>query len=94
MAYVIIRHKVKDFTTWKTQFDEHGTARAKAGCKGGKLFRAASDPNDLVILCEWDSVDNARKFTQGEDIRAVMNRAGVIGTPEIHFLDRAEAFSK
>ena len=94
MPYMVIRHKVKDFTTWKPFFDEHGTTRAAQGCKGGRLFRGAGVPNEVVILFEWDSHEKAREFIQSEDLRANMSRAGVADTPDIYFLDEVEGFSK
>lgn len=47
---------------------------------GGHLFRTADDPNDLAILVEWDSVENAQGFTESEDLREAMERASV-GSP-------------
>ena len=69
MSYMIVRHKVREFSTWKTVFDEHGSTRASAGCKGGRLFRFSEDPNHLLMVFEWDNHENARTFAQSEDLR-------------------------
>jgi heme-degrading monooxygenase HmoA len=87
MPFVLVRHKVQDYAKWKPVFDEHGATRKASGSKGGHLFRSADDPNDLVILLEWDDEKKARQFVQSEDLRQAMQRAGVSGQPEIHFLD-------
>jgi hypothetical protein len=47
----------------------------------------------LVILtrsrfCQWDSVENAQRFAASDNLREVMMEAGVIGRPEIHFLNK------
>ncbi len=82
MAHLIIRHKVADFAKWKTAFDAHADARRKAGSRGGTLYRSADNPNETLIVLEWDSVANARKFTQsgqrGEraEVHAVVRPAG------------------
>jgi hypothetical protein len=33
MNYVLIRHQVADFPSWKQAYDAHGTARNAAGLK-------------------------------------------------------------
>jgi heme-degrading monooxygenase HmoA len=90
MPYVLVRHKVQDYAKWRPVFDEHGVTRKASGSKGGYLFRSADDPNDLVILLEWTDVKRARQFVESDDLRQAMQRAGVSGQPEIHFLEELE----
>jgi len=52
MPYLIVRHKVKDFATWKPVFDEHGALRKANGSKGGLLLRNADDPDEVVVFLE------------------------------------------
>ena len=88
MSYMLIRHKVQDYGKWKVAFDAHGATRKASGSKGGRLLRNAKDPNELVILFEWDDVKKARQFAESDDLRKAMQGAGVIGKPDIHFLAR------
>ena len=68
--YLLVRHKVEDYERWKSVFDhDHGATRARSGSKGGWILRNAEDPNELVILLEWDSVENARRFANADDLR-------------------------
>ncbi|WMW26105.1 hypothetical protein RE474_05115 [Methanolobus sediminis] len=90
MVYVLIRHVVEDFSKWKPGFDEHGSTRKKSGSKGGMLFRTSDDPNSLAILFEWDTIENARKFTESAELKQKMEEVGVISKPEIIFLDKIE----
>jgi hypothetical protein len=87
---LLIRHKVKNFAAWKTGFDEHGTARRANGCQGGRLFRSAVDPGEVLILLDWDDLDRARLFADSDDLREAMERAGVADRPDIWFLDEAD----
>ncbi len=87
MPYMLIRYKVKDYAKWKPVYDEHAANRKVAGSKGARLFRKASDPDELVILFEWDSLDNAKKFAKSEDLRKMMEKAGVSDQPDIYFLE-------
>ncbi len=68
MSYVLIRHKVKDYASWKPVFDEHGSARQAAGSKGGHLFRSADDPNEVTAILEWDDIQKARDFIGSPDL--------------------------
>jgi quinol monooxygenase YgiN len=90
MAYLLVHHKVKDFAAWKPFYDQDAAHRKASGCKGGLLFRSADDPNEIVILFEWRSHEEARTFASSVDLLDIMSRAGVIGKPDINFLDRIE----
>ena len=92
MSYLVIRHKVKDYAKWKPMFDGHAPTRKAQGCKGGQLLRSIDKPSEVVIIFEWDNLDKARAFTQSDDLRKTMEKAGVIGKPEFFFLEESELF--
>jgi hypothetical protein len=50
MAYLLIRHKHKDYAKWKTVFDEHSAARKASGSQDARLFHNADNPNEMVII--------------------------------------------
>src|SRR4051794_36817085 len=77
MPYLLVRHKVEDYERWKPGFEEHGATRKESGSKGVRLFRNADDPNQTVIITEWDDLEKARQFAQSEDLRETMQRLGV-----------------
>jgi heme-degrading monooxygenase HmoA len=60
------------------------------GLQGGRILRNADDPNELVILLEWDSLDNARQFANVDELREAMQRAGVADQPDVYFLEEIE----
>ena len=90
MPYVLVRHKVDDWPTWKAAFDEHGSARGPAGSQGGHVWRSAEDPSEVVILLQWDTLERARQFAGSDDLREVMEGAGVSDAPDIYFLNEAD----
>ncbi len=87
MPYILIRHKVKDYTEWKPVFDEHGATRKASGSKGGYLLRNIDDANEVVIFMEMDDLEKARQLVQSEDLRQAMEQSGVADQPDIYFLD-------
>jgi heme-degrading monooxygenase HmoA len=91
MPYLLVRHKVEDYERWKPVFDhDHGATRARSGSKVGRILRNADDPHELVILLQWDSVENARRFANADDLREAMQRAGVADQPDVYFLEEVE----
>ena len=80
-----VHFKVKDYTAWRTAYDGHENARVSAGITNGRVFRSASDPNDLVVLQDVDDVLKARSWLASDDTKAAMQKSGVIGSPSLRF---------
>ena len=87
MAHLLVHHKIEDYSQWKPSFDEHASQRSESGSQGGKVFRSVNDPNELFILLEWDSLENAQKFVQSDKTKEAMKNAGVVGMPAIYFVE-------
>lgn len=90
MAHVLVRHSVQDYGEWKPVFDDVVDIRKAGGEEEYQIYHTDSDANDLVLLFQWDTLDHARKFFQSPDLREAMHNAGVIGPPEVIFLDGVE----
>jgi heme-degrading monooxygenase HmoA len=86
MQALLIRHKVTDYETWQSAFDEQDATRRAHGCQCSRLFRNASDPNELLILLEWDDLERAWLFAQSDDLRAELKRTDVADEPDLWFL--------
>ena len=93
MPYLLVRHTIKNYSNWKPFFDEHQSTRKKSGSKGGHIYRNSQKPNEVIIMFEWDTLDNARKFAESDDLRKQMEKAGVIDKPDVYFLEQLESFS-
>lgn len=87
MSYILIRHKVADFSAWKKVYDAHLPLRQKAGLKQNQLLRGANGSNEVVILFTTSDVNRAKEFAEAEELRLTMQKAGVIGRPEVSFLE-------
>ncbi len=86
-SYMLIRHKVRDFKTWKSGFDAHAPKRTEAGLTEKYLLRNADDPNEVVALFEAADLDRARAFSESADLRQKMQEVGVVDKPDIYFLN-------
>jgi len=91
MAYVLIRQKVQDYNKWKSAYDANAARRATATSKGSRVFRSASDPNEVLVLMEVADLDAARRFAASPDQREVMQNAGVTDRPDAYFLNEVDS---
>ena len=87
MAHLLIRHKVKDYAAWKATFDAFVETRRTGGEKSWQIWHPHDDPNNLVVLFEWDNLGNARAFMTNPDLKRTMEEAGVVEPPEAYFLE-------
>jgi hypothetical protein len=77
--------KVKDFNAWCTSYQANDQGRASAGITNGRVFRSADDPNEVVVLQDVADVAKARTWLGSDDLKAAMQKSGVIGSPSIRF---------
>ena len=86
---MLIQHKVKDFAEWKKVFDSAASMRTSGGELSAQIFRDASDPNSITTINKWNSLENAQKFAHSPELKAAMEKAGVVGAPNVYFLNEA-----
>jgi len=86
MTHILIRHTVADFSKWKPVYDAHLTERKKAGLSEKTLLRSIDNQNDVVLLFEAEDLKRAQAFTESSNLREAMQKAGVVGKPDIVFL--------
>jgi hypothetical protein len=80
-----VRLKVKDFNAWRTSYNENEKDRASAGITNGRVFRSADDANDVVILQDVADVSKARTWLDSKEMKSMMEKSGVVGSPSIRF---------
>ena len=87
MASMLVQHSVKDYAEWKNVYDSVADLRASNGELSDQIYRDASDPNNLTVVFKWNSLANAQKYANSPELKAAMEKAGVEGPPDIHFLN-------
>ncbi len=83
----IVRHEVADYAAWKRGFDADAPARARAGIVGHAVNRSAERPNVVIVYLQAESLDALRAFTSKPELKETMKAAGVVGAPEIAFVN-------
>ena len=89
MVSMLIQHKIKDYAEWKKVFDSNINLRTSSGELSAQVYRDASDPNSITTINKWNSMENAKKFVHSPELKAAMEKSGVVGQPNVSFLNEA-----
>ena len=93
MIHLTIRHHVKDYARWKEGFDNHLAARQAGGASGEVwVLRNVDDGHrddghQIVVFLGWRDLREARMFTQSVSWQMALQEMGVVGLPEVRFLE-------
>ncbi len=52
------------------------------------VYQLDGNPNDITVYHEFDSMDDAKKFANSNELKEHMGKAGVVGAPDIWFANR------
>jgi len=78
---VIINHDVEDYDAWKAAYVAHPPPTQ--GSIFVHVLRNVERPENITMICGWETVDEARAFRDHPDLLAGMAAAGAIGVPRI-----------
>jgi heme-degrading monooxygenase HmoA len=64
MAIMISRRKLQpnEFEAWRVRFEADAENRRKAGCRGIRRFQSLSDPDEIIVMFDWESKERAEAF--------------------------------
>jgi len=89
-VYVLaINHSVADYDAWKAVYDT--MPPTSRGAKFARVDRGVDDPNLIPVVAGFDSLDALNSFIADPELKAAMNRAGVIGAPRFETYEEVEA---
>ncbi len=78
--HVLIRRVLHDFDAWKKVVSELDGLRAQHGSRGLTAYRSAGNPNEVLLVFEWDDDKPYRAYL---DLPEVQNALAATGTTEI-----------
>ncbi len=90
MTQIYVHHKVADYNKWRKVFDETDSLRRSMGETGLHVYRTDADPKEIVVITDWDTLDQARAYAQSPELKAAMQKAGVISQPDVLFLEEVK----
>lgn len=86
MTHLLATATVEDFSAWKSAFDRIDSYRVEHGQRGYQVFQSVDDPDEVVLLFEWDDSEDPRAFFRSEEMRERLAEAGVQGQPDLSAL--------
>jgi len=87
MSYLLGKSTVADFDEWQSTFDSIDSYRTEHGQRGYQAFQSVENPNEVVVLFEWDEDEDPRAFFESEEMRENMAKAGLTGRPDVTMLE-------
>ena len=90
MIYLMVRHKVKDYSTWRPIYDEDAPNRKRFGQISEQVLQNLDNPNDITLIFQWQSKEKVQEFFQRQNLKAKMLASGVVSQPEIMYFNEAK----
>jgi len=86
---IYVRHEVNDYTAWRKVYNEFNATRRKLGVVNQAVYRTVDNGNDITVIHDFKSMEQAKAFVASPDLKAAMDKAGVKGAPQIWFTTKA-----
>ena len=89
MALSLVLHRVADYDAWRKVYDSDTVAELQktAGVSSKSVHRMDGDPDNVLVLHYFDSVDAAKAFFANPELQDAMKRGGIQGEPRIEFFE-------
>jgi hypothetical protein len=84
---MMVKHKVKDYATFQTVYDNHDSVRRANGLYSYVVGRGMDDSMMVMVALRADDLDKAKAFSKDAVLKTAMQKAGVVGAPEISFVN-------
>lgn len=91
MAWIQVTHTIEDYEKWKPVFDSTESFKRSYGWKQSMIFSVDDSPNEIIVMEEFESTQQARSFLQSEELGKAMDKAGVTGEPDLQILEQKAA---
>jgi hypothetical protein len=87
---MIVKHEVRNYDRWRAAYDDFDTHRRQVGIIGHAVNQELGNANNVILYHQADDLGTLRAFVESAELREAMARAGVVGEPEIHFVQVAD----
>jgi len=82
-ATLFVHHQVSDYGTWRAVYDEVEPLRQQYGCTTQSVWVDPSDKQDVFVIHQFPSLEQAEGFAGSAELKDAMARAGLAGAPRI-----------
>lgn len=83
------RHQVADYGAWRKIFDGFAATQKKGGVIYKAVYQSTDDPNDVTVIHDFHTLEQAKAFAASPELKAAMEKAGVKGPPQIWYTTKS-----
>ena len=87
---MIVMHAVDDYDKWRIAYDDFDAFRKQSGIVGHAVNQELGKPHQVIVYHQANDMDTLRKFAASDELRERMKNGGVVGTPDIHFVQSVD----
>lgn len=85
MSIMSVKHKVANYGKWLVAYEYHDSAREANGLHKYVIARGVDDSNMVLVAMKMDDVEKAKAMATSNDMKATMQKAGIVGAPVITY---------
>jgi hypothetical protein len=86
---MFVHHQVADYATWRKSYNAFAPVQKKHGVTYQAVYQSTDDPNDVTVVHDFKTLDEAKAFAALPELKAAMDKSGVKGAPQIWFTTRS-----
>ena len=79
--------KVQDYDQFKSAFDANDAVRKEHGVTGARLYRGQGNSNDVCVVTDWRSQEQAKKFRHSDELKQILQKAGIADTSDFYIVE-------
>ncbi len=88
-AVTVVWHTVRDCDAWRKLCDSFEPLQKSCGLLEESVYQDPANPNDVLVLHRFASLDKAEAMLNKAEVREAMGRAGVVGQPRVELFEDA-----
>lgn len=89
--HIIVRRILREYDSWKTMVSEKNELRQQYGSRGVTVYRSARNPNEVILVFEWDETKPYQRYFALPDVQRALADTGTTEIVEASESFRLEA---
>ena len=81
--YVLMRRVLNDFDAWKQVVSTMDGLRAQYGSRGLTAYRSANNPNEVLLVFEWDDDKPYSAYLELPEVKSALAATGTAEITEV-----------
>jgi len=83
---IIVTHTVQDYGAWRSVYDGFDDHRKRNGIVGHAVNQDLGAPNRVTVYHQAEDLGALRTLVASTELKDAMKRGGVVGVPDIRFV--------